>query len=1039
MIDAALYRKRTTFLIFLLLILAGLYAFITIPKESDPDINIPIIYVSLHHEGISPSDAERILLRPIEQELNTIEGVKEMRSTAYQSGANVILEFNAGFDVQKALYDVREAVDKAKSELPEETDEPTINEVNFSLFPVLIVTLSGDLPERALLRLARDLQDRIEGLPMVLEAPIAGRREEQVEIVVDPSLIESYGLVGTDIINFFSRSNRLVAAGNIDTGQGRFSVELPGLFETVQDIMAMPVLARGDSVITVADIANIRNTYKDPESFARHDGQKALALEVVKRTGENVIDTIDAIKAVVAEESRNWPPNVTVNFSQDRSEDIRQMLGDLQNNVISAILLVMIVCVAALGVRAAGLVGIAIPGSFLTGLLVLYAMGLTVNIVVLFALILAVGMLVDGAIVVTEYADRKMLEGLHREEAYRQASKRMSWPIIASTATTLAAFMPLLFWPDVVGEFMFFLPLTLISTLSASLLMALIFVPVMGSLIGKPSAGASSLMNEEDPLTRQMVRDAKGITGHYLRLLDAALKHPGKILILALTTLIGVQIAYAHLGKGVEFFPEVEPEVASILVHARGNLSILEQDALVREVEKEIFQVEGLKSVYARSGKSPSQGSDLAEDVIGQIQLEFEDWDKRLPADTILQEIRERTKDISGIHVETQKQEAGPGQGKALQIDIISRYPQKLPAVVDMVLRGVHEVGEFIDIEDSRPMPGIEWKLDVDRAQAAKFGLDITSIGDSVRLVTNGLKVAAYRPDGIDDEVDIVLRFPDDYRNIEYLEQIRIETPSASVPVTNFISRVAQQRVGQIERVDSQRVMRVKADLPPGVNVTQKVDEMRAWLASQDIDPDVRIAFKGQDEDQNKAQAFLMKAFIVALFVMAIILVTQFNSFYSALLILTAVIMSTVGVFIGLMITGQPFGIVMSGIGVIALAGIVVNNNIVLIDTFDTIRKQNGISGREAILKTGYQRFRPVMLTTITTILGLMPMVLSTNIDFFARTVSIGAPSTQWWVQLSTAVVFGMAFSTILTLVVTPSALMLRENYQLWKQRRKTA
>ncbi len=1032
-IDASISHARTVLSIFVLLIIAGIYAYVTIPKESSPDIDIPQIYVSMHLEGISPDDAERLLIRPLEQELTSIEGVKEMRASGYQGGGYVLLEFQAGFDKDKALDDVQKGVDQARPELPDDVDEPKVTEVNFSLFPVLIVTLSGQVPERTLLKLAQWLQEKIEAMPSVLEAPITGDREELVEIIVKPELLESYGLDGVEILDFFNRSNRLVAAGNLDTGAGRFAIEVPGLFESVSDIMSMPLRVSQDSSITVGDIAEIRRTFKDPENFARLNGDRAVAIEVVKRSGENVIDTIEAVRALVAEEQELWPDAVEVAFTQDESKTIRTMLADLQNNVISAILLVMIVVVWALGVRAAGLVGIAIPGAFLTGILIVFAMGLTVNIVVLFSLILSVGMLVDGAIVVTELADRKMAEGLHRREAYAIAAKRMAWPIVSSTATTLAAFAPLLFWPGIAGEFMKYMPLTLICVLSASLLMALVFVPVLGALFGKAGAASDPKLQKALAAAEEGdLKDVGGFTGVYIKVLNKALSVPGFILVLAAVLLVGVQMAYAKLGKGVEFFPDIEPDFASVLVHARGNLSVFEEDKLVREAEKIIVGIDGIRTVYTRAGKAPQQGSDLAEDVIGQFQLQFEDWFMRDSADSILNEIREKTANIPGIMVETRKQEGGPPSGKDVQIQLASRHPERLDAATELFLGALEEIGDFRDIEDSRPLPGIDWELDVDRSQAAKFGLDITTIGFYVRMVTNGLEVAEYRPNDSDEEIDIVLRHDIDQRTLDQLDNVRIEGANGSVPISSFVERRAKPAVGVINRSDQRRIVTIKADLPPGFNINEKVEAIKAWMQTNanKIDPQVEVTFKGEDEDQREAQEFLMKAFVVALFIMAIILVTQFNSFYSALLILTAVIMSTIGVMIGLMVTGQPFGIIMSGVGVIALAGIIVNNNIVLIDTFDHLRKEYGdkMNVREIILRTGAQRLRPVLLTTITTVVGLMPMVLQLNIDFIAREVSYGAPSTQWWVQLSTAVVYGLSFSTVLTLVVTPSALMLREN-----------
>ena len=1040
LIDAALHHSRTVIATLVLLLIAGSITYFEIPKESDPDINIPIIYVQATHEGISPEDSERLIIRPLEQQLRSIEGVKEMRSTGYEGGAYVILEFDAGFDVKKAMDDVREKVDLAKPDLPEETDEPSVHEVNFSLFPVIVINLSGDVPERVLLKLARDLRDDIENIPSVLKAQIAGDREEMVEAIIDPVKLESYGISPRGVTSVMSGNNLLIAAGAQDTGEGRFSVKVPGVFENVDDILNMPVVVNGDATVRVRDIAEVRKTFKDPTGFARISGKRAIALEVSKRTGENIIETIGKVRAVVAEETANWPEDlrkaVTVSFSQDKSDSIRNILQDLQNNVLSAILLVMIVIVAFLGLRTAGLVGVSIPGSFLTGILVIAILGLTLNIVVLFSLILAVGMLVDGAIVVTEYADRKMTEGESRLTAYGLAAKRMAWPIISSTATTLAAFLPLLFWPGVVGEFMKFLPITLLATLAASLVMALIFVPTLGSLFGRPGSidaksHAAIVAGETGDFS-----NVHGFTGWYVRTLRRALRHPGKVLLASVAVLIGVQYYYANHGNGLEFFPEIEPDNAIIQVRARGNLSVWERDKLMREVENRILDMTEFKTIYERTGKN--ERSEEAEDIIGTISLEFIDWNKRRPAKEIFEDIRHRTADLAGVIIDVRKQEQGPPVGKPIQIQLSSRNSDLLIPTVKRIREGLAEIGGLENIEDSRPLPGIDWEIKVDRAQAAKFGADVALIGQAVQLITSGIKVDEYRPDDSKDEVDIRLRFPSEYRNIKELDNVRVTAGGAQVPVSNFVTREAQPKVGTIKRIDGKRTMTVKADVVEGILADTKINEIKSWLKTANIDPRIDIRWRGQNEEQAKAQSFLMRAFGVALFIMAIILVTQFNSFYSAFLILSAVIMSTVGVFIGLIVTGQPFGVVMSGVGVIALAGIVVNNNIVLIDTFDILIKEVK-DPMDAIIRTGAQRMRPVMLTTGTTILGLLPMMFSTNIDFVTRQVSIGAPSTQWWTQLSSAIVFGLAFATVLTLIVTPSALMARANFRAWKVRRREA
>ena len=1018
-------------LVLALVLVAGSVAYVTIPKESDPDIAIPIIYVLIPHDGISPEDAERLLVRPMEQELRNVEGLKELRATAREGHATLVLEFEAGFDSDQALNDVREQVDDARNELPGDTEEPSVHEVNVALFPVIVVTLYGDVSERVLVSLARGLRDKLEGLPGVLEADIAGDREDVLEVLVDPGRLESLNQTPGALLRSVARNNQLVAAGALDTGQGRFSVKVPGLFEKTEDVLEVPIKTSGNRVLTFGDIGIARRTFKDPTGFARVDGQPAIVLEVSKRIGTNIIDTIADVRALAEEERRNWPNGVQVRFSQDKSEDIRNMLRDLQNNVVAAIVLVMIVVVAALGLRTAGLVGISIPGSFLTGILVLSFAGLTINIVVLFSLIMAVGMLVDGTIVVVELADRRMAEGHPRREAYAMAAKRMAWPIIAATATTLAAFMPLLFWPGIVGEFMKYLPITLIATLAASLFMALVFIPTLGGVVGRRAPDSDY---QVESLSAAESGDLNRITGAsrlYLGVVRVAVTHPVSVVLLAGVLLAGVYAAYGHFGRGVEFFPDVEPENAVLHVHARGDLSIDERDQLVREVEQRILDMPEFASIYARSG-TRFRSEEVSEDTIGIVQLEFIEWRHRRPAAEILDEVRARTADLAGIVLEVRKEEMGPPVGKAIQIELSSPEPELLPGAVEKMRAGLEGIEDLVDVTDTRPIPGIEWQLRVDREEASRFGVDVNIVGSTIRLVTNGIKAGEYRPDDTDDEVEIRVRFPFSERSLGQLDRLRVTTSEGAVPIANFVTRAAIPRTGTINRTDGERILKIESEVREGVPVNDKVTEIRNWLAGAGLDPRIAVTFKGEDQEQREAEAFLTKAFGAALFVMAIILVTQFNSFYQAFLILSAVLLSTVGVLFGLLITDQPFGIVMSGIGVIALAGIVVNNNIVLIDTYNILRR-GGMEPIEAALRTGVLRLRPVVLTSITTVLGLMPMVLGVNIDIVGRSIAVGGPSTQWWTQLATAVAGGLAFATVLTLVLTPSLLVLGEKRWRWR------
>lgn len=1024
LIDAALSRTRTMLVLLVFVLIAGVITYLTVPKESSPDITIPIIYVSVGHQGISPTDAERLLVRPIEQELRSIEGVKEMTSTASEGHASVQLEFSVGVDLNKAMADVREAVDLAKPKLPEDSDEPTVNEVTLATEePALTVVLYGTVPERTIVQIARQLRDKLESFRQILEVDIAGDREDIVEIIVDPLLMESYGLDQADIYNLIALNNRVVAAGFVDTGYGRFSVKVPSVFNSLKDVLELPVKVDGKQVITFGDVAKVRRAFRDPESYARLDGKSAIVLDVKKRAGENIIETVALIKQVMEEGQKraDWPNNLQVKYTWDQSKDVKMMLNDLQNNILSAIILVVVVIIAILGVRTALLVGVSIPGSFLTGLLVLSAFGLTVNIVVLFSLIMAVGMLVDGAIVVTEFADRRMQEGTPRRDAYRDAAKRMAWPITASTATTLAAFAPLLFWPETTGEFMKYLPLTLIATLAASLAMALLFVPVLGGLIGKPQHVTKQQREKMVALHDGDFSKATGLTKLYLETLNIALRHPLKILLSAIILAVGVGFTYAKAGLGAEYFPEVDPPFFTVKVRSYGDLSINEKDVIMRDIESVMLGHDEFESVYTKTG---------GDDEIGQIQITPVDWQYRRKVKTIIDELKQTTDQYAGVEIEYKFPDAGPPVEHDLVIEMSTRIPGELDRAAKMVRHWADAYPAFTNISDTSSKEGIDWQIDIRRDDASRFLADATLVGNTVQFVTNGLKLGDYLPDDATEEVDILVRYPEDKRDIGRFDQLKVKTAAGMVPITNFASIIPDHKQDTIRRIDGHRVINIFADMKEGYNLALELPNVEQALTELNLPDGVEFKIRGQNEEQENSSAFLQKAFLIALVVMALILITQFNSFYQAFLILSAVLFSTVGVFVGLLIFQKPFGVIMSGIGVIALAGIVVNNNIVLIDTYNQLLKR-GMDKRDAILRTGMQRLRPVLLTTVTTILGLLPMVLEMNIDLINQKVEFGAPSTQWWSQLATAVAGGLAFATVLTLVLTPCLLMLGRQHKV--------
>lgn len=1022
LIQAAFSRSRVVVMALLMILTVGAYAYMSIPKESSPEIPIPIFYVSTGLDGISPQDAERLLVEPLETELSAITGLKQMTSNAGEGYASVQLEFEPGFDSEAALDKVKEGVDRAQPDLPEDATDPTVTEINTALFPILTVLMSGPVPERTLNTLSEDLSDRIEGLEGVLEVDVGGARTELLEVLIDPTVFETYNISFEELIGQINRNNRLIAAGAIENGAGRIVLKVPGLIEDVKDVMALPVKVRGDTVVTFADVATIRRTFEDPTGFARIDGQPALALEIKKRSGSNIIETVAAVRALIEETRADWPENVTIDYMQDESEQVETMLSDLEANVIAAVILVMIVIVWALGIRSALLVGLAIPGAFLAGVTALLVMGYTMNLVVLFSLILVVGMLVDGAIVTTELADRRLQEGDTPKAAYRFAAERMAWPIIASTATTLSVFFPLLFWTGTVGEFMKFLPITVILTLTASLFMALIFIPVVGGLIGKKPPQSAAAKQALHAAENGDPRTLKGFTGGYVRVLQFAILRPWATLIMAVTFLLASFGAYGQFGNGISFFPSVEPDFAQVQVRARDNFSIFEKDALVRKVEERLFDYDEIASVYARSGG----GNQDAADLIGTIQIEFTEWDTRRTAAEIGEDIRTDMASIPGINVQVQTASSGPSAGKPINLRVRSSDPDAQAAAVENIRVAMDRIGGFTDVTDTRPLPGVEWRLAVNRSEAARFGADISTLGQAVQLLTRGITVADYRPDDADGSVDINVRFPSQERTLEELQSLRVPTSAGLVPISNFVTFEPAPRSGTITRVDQRRVITIEANVAPNVLVNDQVVALQAVIDGMDLPSGVEASFAGEAQDQQDSMVFLVGAFATAIFLMFVILVVQFNSFYQAFVVMSAIVFSVTGVLFGLIVTGRPFGVVMGGIGVIALAGIVVNNNIVLIDTYNDLKKM-GLSPLEAALRTGAQRLRPVVLTSVTTALGLLPMVIGVNLNFFTREIVYGAPSTQWWTELSSAIAGGLVVATVLTLIVTPAMLRLGE------------
>lgn len=1036
LIDRFLGRKRTTILLMLVVVLFGLIARISISIESNPKIDVPFFVVTVIHEGISPEDAVQLLLLPLESELSSIEGIDSLQSFGSEGAGTVFVEFDVEADLDTALLDVREAVDKAKIKFPSTAEEPIISEQSTSDFPILQINLTGsNVPERTLYLLAQDLQTQVEAIPLVLEADIRGEREELLEIVIDPADLAAYKITIDQLMATLQRNSRLIPAGALESGEGRISVKVPSVIEEAKDLWDLPVRVNNDVAVTLKDVAKVSRTFKDRDNFARVNGNKTMTLNIYKRVASNEIDTANATKAVVDRWRVTAPKYVEVFYSQDQAPYALRQVRELEGNVLTALVIVMVLVVGSMGLRSGIIVGLAIPVSFLFAIGIVWVMGLTFNFMVLFGMLLGLGMLIDGAIVITEYADRKMIEGHSRDVAYAMAAKRMFWPVTASIATTLAAFLPLVFWPGVSGKFMSYLPITVFAVLSGSLLYALCFGPVLGSIFGKAGSiserarRSTAVMEFGDPTT------LRSVTGLYARLLQISTRYAWATVTLTVLILIGSFIAYNAKQLGMIFF-EADPQFARVLVHARGNLTIDQTSSLVREIEERLVQVAGVKSINAFSSVASGGffgSSDAAQDVIGTLFVELTDQAERdLTGAATLEVIRNQTADIVGVDIEVLEQEQGPPVGKPVQLEFSSNYRELIPPIVSAVRRHIDENVEGLrDVEDSLPIPGVNWQITVDRAKAAIFNADVSLVGLAVQLVTNGIFMGEYRPNDVEDAVDIRVRYPEQDRGLDSLDDMRIPTQQGLVPMSNFVKREPVQSIENITRRDRKHIFEILANVEPGVLADTKVREIGEWLGQQQFDPRVNIRFRGANEEQQNSITFVIQAFMFALCLMFVLLVTQFNSIYQSFLILFSVVMSTAGVLLGLVITDRPFSAILTGIGIVALAGIVVNNNIVLIDTYNQLKREHPeLEYLDLIVRTGAQRFRPVFLTTVTTVMGLLPLATNVSMDFVNGEVIVNSTVSSFWVPLAQAIVFGLTFATLLTLVCTPAMLAFPHQFK---------
>ena len=963
-IDFAIKKAKTTLLIAFMVIIAGTYARQEIPIAASPNVQLPFITVSVFLDGASPSDTSRLIARPLENRLKTITGVKSIRSTSSLSYARVFLEFEVGFEMDKALVDVKQGVEEIKYQLPLEAEDPQIQEYTESSFPVMNISIVGGSSVRQKVFYARELKDLIEPIEQILEVRTSGAPEEVLEGVIDKAKMESYGVTLSDIY---------------------YSV--------------------------------IKRTFKDFTSYARVNGQDAVTLEISLRESANAIDASNAIREVLSDFENTLPKNLDIQITNDDTIYASLMVKELNGNIIAAVVLIMVLVIASMGTRVSMLVGLSIPFCFLMTYLILYSLNMEVNFLVMMGLLLGMGMLIDGSIVITEYADKKIAEGLSRVEGYTLASKRMFYPIIASTGTTLAAFIPMMFWPGFTGQFMKYLPITIFFVLSASLFYSLIVIPVLGAYFGQKD----SALNGEDSHTSVFVK----LTDWYGKYIKKFVKNPVETVAAVVSLLLVIILSYSISGMGTIYFAIVDPIQANVTVKARGNFSALETKEIIEEVESRFLEVQGIKNVYLRSGTNWWESG--ADRIGGGFVETLEPSQTKISGFEIMDLLKESTRDMPGINVEIEADEGGPSFDSPIELDIYGDTEEQVNDAVTIIENYMrNNMSGLNNIFSSKAYPSVEWSVEVDKQKAAQLGVSVSDVGALVQMLTSGFKVGEYRPDDAKDEVEIRARFPDSDRTITGIRDLNVVTRQGTVPVSSFIQVVPKENRQTVNRKNGKYFQEIGAGTQDESKVSQKINELDKWLKSTNFDPAITYQFSGMAEETEDVNRFIVVAGVMAVFMMLLMLITQFNSFYQSFIILSAVTISFVGVLLGLLITGKSFSTTMTGISIVTLAGIVVNNNIVLIDTFNKLREESPqIEYSIHIINACKQRLRPIILTSLTTIFGLLPLAMGISIDIISRDIVIGSRVVDWWSNLAVSIVWGLSFSTFMTLILTPAILSL--------------
>jgi len=1019
--DLAIKNRTTVAVLGLLIILMGGYSYLTLPREAAPDIPIPFILVTTIYEGVSPEDVETSVTMKIEKELNGIRGVEEITSSSAEGMSLISVEFTPDVPSEAALQRVRDRVDLAKGELPMDAEDPMIKEINFAELPIMLISLSGEVSPVQLKEVADDVQDALEAVPGVLKVEITGDLEPEIRLEFDPDRVASYNLTIPEILALIPSENVNISAGGLETEGTKFNVRIPAEFVTPEEVDHLLLTVRDDKPIYLSDVAKVNYMFKDRTTYSRLDGIPNITLSVTKRVGANAVRVSDYIKVVIDKAQEQAQGMLKFDITYDMSKMVRNMVADLENNIFSALVLVTAVLLLFLGWRPSSIVAMIIPLSMLITFFLVQMLDYTLNMIVLFALVLVLGMLVDNAIVIVENIFRHLQLGHNRIEAAILGARQVAWPVTTSTFTTVCAFLPLMFWPGVMGDFMKYLPITLTLGLLASLFVGLVFNPAICSVW----AGRS-------PMPRQ--------TNHwfirgYSRLLHAGLNNPGLTLFLAFCLLVALTTLYGKIGKGVEFFPEGDPERAVINIRAPQGTNINETDRIACLVEDRLQPYKPwLEHIITNVGSAGSGSISLMASTGGphlaNITLVFHDFvERERPSVEIIAEIRKALADVAGAEIRVEKEEEGPPTGAAVTVRVIGEDFKTLERVSEQAKRLIANVPNIVnlrsDLEATRP----ELAFIVDRRIAMLLGVNTATVGNFLKMAIFGTKVGTYRQ--YNDEYDITVRLPRAERiNIDDLYRLQIPNAAGeAIQLSSLGEFEYQGGFGTINRVDQKRVVTLTANAEGRLG-TEVLSDVQKRLETLELPVGYEIKYAGEKEEQDKAQAFLSKAFGIALLLVTMVLVIQFNSLLVPLIIMTTVVLSLIGALMGLLICDLPFGIIMTGIGVISLAGVVVNNAIVLLAYTRQLQAQ-GMDLLEAAAEAGATRLRPVMLTAMTTITGLIPMAVGMSFDIHTLTWATRSESTQWWRNMAVVVIFGLAFATMLTLVVVPSLYVMLNRLRL--------